>query len=296
MAAPRNAPFGLAVLGLCLAACGGGSPSSSSTIPTPPTPTPTPPPVLGFVDGWTDAPLTPQSVEPASPRVGDSVRASLEGYWTREQRWDGSPIQLWPVADYQVDRHYRSLVYGGDEESPLKRWSSRRVLVVLGPVDPSWADLVPAIKTALQGVFDEFASAGAPRFEWADAPSGGLVVRVDPEDECVADRYLACTRWWQDGHTITRAELVYREAPHLTDDKISMQLLGFALGLDRWSITPSVMSGRYSTLHWLERSAIHMMYLHREPGNAYPDRDERFVRSAAQSVFERPYRRDAAIP
>jgi hypothetical protein len=46
------------------------------------------------------------------------------------------------------------------------------------------------------------------------------------------------------------------------------------------------MSGRYSTLHWLERSALHMMYQHRRAGNLYPDRDPDFTASGCTSTFE----------
>ena len=80
---------------LAVTGCGGGG--SPSTPTTPSTPVPTPTPVLSFADGVTDELVIPQSVTPANARVGDSVTATLDGYMTREQKWTGPRIELWPL-------------------------------------------------------------------------------------------------------------------------------------------------------------------------------------------------------
>jgi hypothetical protein len=62
-----------------------------------------------------------------------------------------------------------------------------------------------------------------------------------------------------------------------------MHMMGYVIGLNDWSGSGSVMttdwSGRWPTFHEVERNAIHMMYQHRNPGNAPPDRDPVFTAS-----------------
>jgi hypothetical protein len=199
-------------LALLTSGCGGSStsPAGSST------PVATPAPILWFTDGITEAPVTPQSVTPVGPKVGDSLTAALDGYMTREQKWTGQRIALWPLPYRREQQQaYQNLVYDGSGPRPLLKWGGMSYSVVIAPLAPKWADKEQEIKDRLSGVFADVAAAGGPVFSWASAgiSSGNLTVRVDPADECLQPDYAACTEWWQDGSTITRAELIF---PSLT--------------------------------------------------------------------------------
>lgn len=264
-------PVGMAALAITLVACGGGSPTAAPT--PPPVPTPTPPPVLSFADGWTDAALTPATVTPASPRVGDSVAVEMPGYWRREQVWRGDRVQLWPVAG-SSESAYKQLVYGEAGE-PLVKWASMRQTAVMATVAPEWESAVPSVKEMLRGLFAGIEQAGGPSFSFQDAPYGNLTVRIDPENECIQGdpNYVACARWWQDGSTITRAELIFRDSRWATNPTVALHSLGHLVGLHDWSQRGTAMGNNAAELTPLEQCAVHMMYQHRNPGNLPPDRD-----------------------
>jgi hypothetical protein len=237
-------------------------------------------------DGITDEVVNPQSITPPGPRVGDSVTVTQDGYMTREQKWTGPWIALWPLPGrHQPQGAYQDLVYGGNEARPLLKWARMAYTVVVAPLVPEWAGREAEIKDRLSGVFTDVAAAGGPAFSWASAgvSSGNLTVRVDAADECIQGGYAACTRWWRDGSTITRAELIFAKPDYALNDNLSMHMMGYAIGLDDWDQAAAVMKpswrGRSATFHELERNAIHMMYQHRNAGNLLPDRDPGFTSS-----------------
>jgi hypothetical protein len=232
--------------------------------------------VLTFVDGVTDAPITPTAVSPTPAAVGAAVTASLEGYLTREQRWTGLPVALWPVPRDGGESALRDLVYDGEQQA-LTKWASMNLTAVLTGFGPDTAADESRARDAVNAVFVEVSGAGGPRIAFADAPSGNLTVRVDPAHECLEERYIACARWWHDGATITRAELIYASADWTQDAQITRRMLGFAIGLRNWDQPGAAMrsswSGRGTSWHEVELAAIHMMYQHRNAGNTLPDRD-----------------------
>jgi hypothetical protein len=287
----KNAAVALAMV-LAVTGCGGGGSPSTPTAPSTPAPTPTP--VLQFGDGVTGAVVIPQSTTPASPRVGESVTVILNGYMTREQKWTGPRIELWPLpGPHQPSRAYEDLVYDGDTTQPLQKWGLMRYTALIAPLAAEWASREVEIKNRLTGVFADVAAAGGPEFSWTSAPAtvASLTVRVDPADECIREGdYAACTRTWTDGSMITRVDLIFAEPDYALTDSLSMHMMGYAIGLNDWDQANSVMNsswrGRSATFHELERNAIHMMYQHRNPGNLLPDRDPGFASSAMGSGLE----------
>lgn len=282
----RKLPAVLAVL--ALVACGGsGSPTTGNT-PLP-TPTPTPPPVLAFVDGLTEAPLTPSSVSPPTARVGDMVTASLAGYMTREQKWSGLPIALWPVPDGRgLESAYRALVYDGEAARPLLKWGTMRLTAVVADVAAEWAGDVPRIKEVIGTSLAEIEASGGPATAWAEVFAGSLTVRVDPRHECLEGRYAACTLRWWDGHALTQAEMVFGRVDYATDPRIASHMVGYAIGLWDWPQSGAAMhpepNRRGSGYHETERNAVHMMYQHRNAGNLLPDRDPAFTPAAGARI------------
>jgi hypothetical protein len=242
------------------------------------------------VDGITDAPLVPLSLTPASPRVGDKVTVVLGDYFTREQVWAGPPIQLWPLdASFPSGRWFHEVVYGGANELPLRRWARMRYPARMAPVDPRWADEVRSVKDKLQGVFWDVEHAGGPVFAWSDTDlSAGLTVRIDPADSCLQPRYISCARWWYDGSTVTRAELIFPSPDLARDDRNSMHSMGHVIGLNDWPQLNAVMNESHpsTSFHEVERIAVHMMYQHRAAGNVFPDREADPVASASRGVAE----------
>lgn len=281
-----------AVVVLTLVACGGGGGSPTAGNTPLPTPTPTPPPVLSFIDGVTEAAITPASVSPPSAKAGDMVTASAVGYLTREQKWIGLPIALWPIAEGRgLEGAYRDLVYNGAQaERPLVKWGSMSLTAVVANVAPEWAGDVPRIKEVVGASLAEVAAAGGPATAWADASFGSFTIRVDPAHECLEGRYAACTQWWRDGSTITRAELIFGSVEYATDPRMASHMLGYAVGLQQWGQSGAAMnpdwSRRGSGYHEVERNALHMMYQHRNPGNLLPDRDPAFTPAAGARARE----------
>jgi hypothetical protein len=286
----RNAAVALTMAAAVVGCGGGGSPSTPTT---PAAPAPTPPPVLSFADGVTDAVVIPQSVTPASARIGDNVTASSDGYMTREQKWAGPRIELWPLPErVGLQRAYQDLVYDGDNARPLLKWTGTRYTVATAPLAEDWASREAEIKDRLSGVFADVAAAGGPTFSWESGglSSASLTVRVDAANEYLQPDYAACTVWWRVGSTITRAELIFAQPRYALDDSLSMHMMGHAIGLSDWNQAGSVMNpswrGRAPTFHELERNAVHMMYQHRNPGNLLPDRDPGFASSGRGSGLE----------
>jgi len=290
----RMSLYLVAVLVLAsLPGCGGGGGSPTASVNPPAAPTPTPPPGLAFIDGITDEPLTPQSVTPAAAKVGDSLTVKLDGYMTREEKWTGSRIQLWPLAGARnAEQAIQYLVYDGKNARPLLKWVSMRNSAAIGTIAPQWADQQPQIKARLSGVFADVAHAGGPAFSWGaeGLSTAALTVRVDPGNEYLKPNYVACTVWWQDGSTITKTELIFAEPNYALDDNLSMHMMGYAIGLSDWAGVNAVMNPNWDqrspTFQEFERNAIHMMYQHRNPGNKLPDRDPTFTTSAGVRSFE----------
>ena len=261
--------------------CGSGdaptAPQPAATAATP-LPAPTPAPVFAVIDGVSEAPTGASiAIRPDSPRLGDVVTVTADGYPEREERWDGAPIALWYLGGEggPLLRSYLDLIYGGDPAGHLRRWSGTRYSVALGTVSPAALPRTAEIKQRLSGVFADIASAGGPVFTWTEEPFATVTVTVNPDDACLEGRYAACTRWWENAGSITRAELIFAAAAGALNDRVSMHSAGHMIGLNDWSKENAAMYPGYPATMFIEfeRNAIHMMYHHRKPGNLPTDRD-----------------------
>jgi hypothetical protein len=216
------------------------------------------------------------------------VSIALDGYMLREQVWTGARIELWPLpARRDQEQAYAALVYGGDEPRPLLKWEGMTYTALIAPLAPEWAGLEAQLKERLSGVFADVAGAGGPVFSWVPAgvSYAALTIRVDPAHESLQPNYAASTLTWWNGNALTGAELVFADPDYALEDRLSMHMMGYAIGLDDWSQASAVMNPswnqRSATFHELERNAIHMMYQHRIAGNVLPDRAPGFTGSAS---------------
>jgi len=112
-----------------------------------------------------------------------------------------------------------------------------------------------------------------------------LQVVVTNRDECFQDEYVACARWWREGRRITRARLVFDSPQMAGNERVRRFLLGYVIGLNQLDLKTGAMNPSYwnrgDSFHELERRAIRMMYVHRNPGNQPPDRDPGFAASSS---------------
>lgn len=280
---------------VALAGCGGGGGSSGSS--SGPSAIPTPPPPFSAIDGVTGQALTEATVSPSRPIPGQSVTVILSGYLAREQRWRGEPIALWPARNEEERETFRELVYGF-ESGPLVRWADLNLDASLEIVGEEWADQIPAIRAGVETAFAEVAAAGGPVISWVDGSSSGLEtvggaefsVIIDRWNECIDDFFGGCGRRWRDGATLSHAELIFASPEEVSDRKIRTHLMGFLMGLNDTNQHRAAMNPRWRPrgdyFHDLEKTAIRMMYQHRQPGNAYPDRDPAFASAATGGSVE----------
>jgi hypothetical protein len=256
------------------------------------------------VDGITGERLAPESVTPEDPQLGQSVTVTLAGYLTREQPWEGTPVALWPCRNSRDAASFEELAYG-DGSRPLLKWMSPNVEARIAPMREEWAAEVPVIVDTFRRAFAQIAAAGGPSFTLSQDTSTGLEVPgdeelrivVDPAHECLlADPYyVACTWYWSNGSTITRAEVAFESPRYAGDLMWVIHELGHAVGLGDTTLKKAVMQTAWwdtaVEFHQIELWSLRMMYAHRNPGNLQPDRDPGFAGSSrfgGKMEFRRP--------
>lgn len=251
MTPPRLFARVLVVAGATLIAACSGGPS-----------TPSSPPVV--LDGWTDRPIPAAAFEPSSPQRGQNVMVTAPGYLPRVQVLEDGPIRLWPGDEGYV----RALVYGDlAAGGRLTRWIRSFVLTV-----PAGAESV-ASEVAAE-------VSRATGLTVTVGPASDVVVIVDPADEFFASRpqVTAVTRTRAAGNVVVSATIVFRSRATLVGGpRTLLHEVGHAIGLSHSPRREDVMfevdqpdQRRFSEA---EQIALRMMYAHRRPGNAPPDRD-----------------------
>lgn len=279
------------LLTLAAAGCGGGGrPSTPSVLPSAaPSPAPTPTPVAtgGTVirDGWTEEEVA-VSTSPASPGTGTNVVVEAPGYLRREQRFNGSPIFLWPSEESYV----RTLVYDWeftDGSLRMIRWPQPFTL----SFDGDLANDAAIQAKAAEVVAEITRITGLPI---TIAPGGGNVtVRINPSilDEGAIAQTLITFR----GASITEATVEFANRQEISGGSGSqyrntlLHEMGHVMGLnhsasDRDVMTPAegpgTREGNYQTD---EATCLHMMYAHRQAGNFFPDRDAALGAASTQT-------------
>jgi hypothetical protein len=263
-----------------LSACGGSSGSPSA----PDAPDPSLATAVVAVDGWTGHPIA-AAVSPGTASQGTVVTAAAPGYLTREQRFDGRPVALWPATESYV----RELVYGWeftDSAPRLVRWDAGFVVTLEG-------DLAADVEVAarVDGVLHEIRrTTGIPV---TLGPGGAVVVAVDPggiQPGALADTQIAVR-----GGSIASARVRLPSRAELLGGRGArwgntlLHELGHAVGLshsgdDRDVMTPGAGRGRQvSTFTQNEAVALRLMYMHRRPGNLLVDRDPALVAASART-------------
>jgi len=254
-------------------ACGG---SSSPSTPSP-TPTPTPanqPQAPAAIDGWSEA-LLQAVATPAIVSSGDRVAVTASGYLAREQLFSGAPIALWPANPSYV----RELVYDwelGDGSMAMVRWT--------GPFTVTLeADLAAdaAIVARAEEVVREISRWTG--FAISLGPGGAVDIILDPtfEDEgAVAEARVTLV-----GARITAATVAFahqRElagGPNADFSNTLLHEMGHVIGLAHSPdpsdvMTPGAGPGTFfQEYQHNETIALHLMYIHRSPGNRHPDTD-----------------------
>jgi len=273
-------PVVFVLLALTAAGCGGGGRTSTPSVlpsaaPTP-APTPTPPATVGTVirDGWTEQEVA-VSTSPASPGTGTSVVVEAPGYLRREQRFDGTPIFLWPSEESYV----RTLVYDWeftDGSLRMIRWPQPFTLSFDGDLAND-----PAIQAKAAEVVGEIS--GLTGLPITIAPGGHVTVRINPS--ILDDGAIAQTLLTFRGASITDATVEFANRQEISGGSGSqyrntlLHEMGHVMGLnhspsDRDVMTPAEGPGtREGSYQPDEATCMHMMYAHRQAGNFFPDRD-----------------------
>ena len=272
----RNVAFPLLLLSLTMG-CGGGGSSAPSRVPAAaPTPASTPTPVAAPVvrDGWTEEGVT-ATVAPPSPAAGTTVSVQAPGFLVREQRFDGSPIFLWPSDENYV----RQLVYdweSSDGVNRMLRWP-RPFTVTL---DGDLADDDAVVAKTEEVVAEITGLTGLPI---TIGPGGEVLILINPA--ILDEGAIAQTSFGARGAAITDARVEFADRQEISGGAGSdyrntlLHEMGHVMGLshsasDRDVMTPAegpgTKEGHYQPD---EATCLHMMYVHRQPGNLPPDRD-----------------------
>jgi hypothetical protein len=261
---------------LSVTGCGGGSSAPSNVPVAAPTPAPAPTPVPAPVtrDGWTEEGVA-ATVDPPSPAMGARVTVQAPGFLLREQRFDGTPFFLWPSEEAYV----RQLVYDwefSDGTFRMIRWTQPFTVSLDGDLatDPAVVaktEEVTAHLTQITGLPITIGSGGA------------VTILVNPAilDEGAIGRTLVTSR----GAAITEATIEFADRQEISGGSGSdyrntlLHEMGHAMGLghsasNRDVMTPAQGPGtKEGVFQPQEATCLHMMYLHRQPGNLPPDRD-----------------------
>jgi len=274
--ASRSVTFPLLLLSVTLG-CGGGGSSAPSRVPAAvPTPTPAPTPVPAPVvrDGWTEEGVT-ATVTPPAPAMGTAVTVQADGFLVREQRFDGSGIFLWPSDENYV----RQLVYDWEFDDGVRRlvrWPRGFTVTLDGDLATD-----PAVVAKTQEVVAEITGlAGLPI---AIGPGGEVTILINPA--VLDDGAIAQTTFGARGSAITDARVEFADRQEISGGAGSdyrntlLHEMGHVMGMshsasDRDVMTPAqgpgTKEGHYQRD---EATCLHMMYVHRQPGNLLPDRD-----------------------
>jgi len=273
------------ILALAVAACGGTGPAAPRT---PSVPAPTPTPTLVVRDGVTEEIVAPE-VAPPAPVVGMPVMLRAPGYLVREQRWDGSPIFLWPNEDIN---YVSEVVYNWefqDGTRRLVRWD-RPFTVTL---DGDLAEDAAVMQKAQEVVTELSRTSGLPILV---GPGGACMVTINPS--LAADNIVGLARLTFRGPTIIGGTVEFvnrREIPGGPKANYSNTLLhemGHIMGLQHSPSTRDVMTPgrgpgtREATFQPNEALCLHMMYRRRTAGNIFPDRESALGVAAADVVRE----------
>ena len=258
------------------AGCGGGGGSSApSRVPAAtPTPAPTPAPAPATRNGWTEEGVTAE-VAPPSPSIGTAVTVQAPGFLVREQRFDGSPIFLWPSDENYV----RQLVYDwefSDGVRRLLRWPRAFTVSLDGDLATD-----PAVVAKTEEVVAEIT--GLTGLPITIGPGGEVTVLINPA--ILDDGAIAQTSFGTRGAAITDARVEFADRQEISGGAGSdyrntlLHEMGHVMGMshsanDRDVMTPAegpgTKEGHYQPD---EATCLHMMYAHRQPGNLPPDRD-----------------------
>lgn len=263
---------------LSVTGCGGdGGSSAPSNVPVAvPTPAPTPTPVAALTvrDGWTEQPVA-ATVAPPSPSIDAAVTVEAPGFLTREQRFDGSPIFLWPGDEAYV----RQLVHDwefSDGTFRMLRWTQPFTVSLDGDLatDPAVVAKTEEVTAHLTQI------TGLPI---AIAPGGAVRVLINPA--ILDEGAIAQTSFVTRGAVITEATIEFADRQEISGGRGSdyrntlLHEMGHVMGLshsasDRDVMTPAEGPGtKEGVFQPQEATCLHMMYHHRQPGNLPPDRD-----------------------
>jgi hypothetical protein len=284
----------LAILGTVVPGCGGGGGGNRSptgpAVPSPTpqaTPTPAPGPVPVIQDGGTERPVTGATVDPARPGLGFQVTVQAPGYVRREQRFDGSPVFLWPGTQSYVADMAHSWPFR-DGTSRLVRWTRPFRVTLEGSLasDPAVVARMEAVLEELERVSNVPISLG---------PGGDVVVGVDPSvsgRSAVAITNLTFTAGVANSATVdfVTKEEISGEAGARYENTL-LHEFGHVLGMGHSPdvndvMTPGAGPGtRFQVFQPNEELCAHMMYAHRAPGDRSPDRDAALDASAASAAW-----------
>lgn len=272
----------------CGGAGGGGArtPSQPTAVATP-TPTPVPSPAAR--DGLSGEAVAAEFA-PVAPAVGENVSARAAGYLLREQRFDGTPMFLWPSDEDYV----RTLVYSTrftDDSYRMIRWASPITLSLESGLDADAAvlDRVVAMADYVGRLLEFPVSVGA---------GGNVQIRIDAHENEALGTVAFVTRRYQ-GATIVGAEMVFANRAEILGSRGSdyrstlLHEMGHVLGVGHSPIDRDVMrpggsatpGGKAAEFQPDETRCFLMMYRHRRAGNFPPDRDPGVTSAAARGAW-----------
>jgi hypothetical protein len=261
----------LAIGATAIVGCGGGgttaTPTGAAALPTP---VPSPVAVVPDVrDGDTGAPVADAVSTPPLVMPGAPLAVTAPGYLRRQQFLSAAaPIFLWP----QDESYVRRIVYAGGDYG-LIRWTG-------GFRVKPW----PGTEDKMAIVLAEVSRVTGLPITITDGPAEVELVFDPAEPELVNDA-LAITFRTFSGLTIVRSRIVFRSIAEFIGlsrlnggrPNTALHEMGHVLGLDHSNDYRDVMSQEDDrnptfTFGRKEELALRMMYSHRAPGNAAPDR------------------------
>jgi hypothetical protein len=250
------------------------------------------------IDGWTDQPVTAEA-SPERVFHGHGVVVKAPGYLPREQIYTGEVVALWPGDQpYAHDLAY-SLAEFADGVARIVRWTDPFTITPEGQLAEDEAVHEKAVEVA--GYLTE--CTGLPI---SVGPGGACRLKLDRNIEDQNAIAMVTFDSWR-GPTITGATVTFAYRDEILGNRHAhyrntlLHELGHVIGLahsprKRDVMTPDRGPGtRRRTFTEMEETTLHMMYLHREPGNQFPDRDPQLA-AAALGAPQRIVIRDCRPP